>query len=117
MKIKDIEKNLKDAKFCHLTEKDLIVYLDRKLDKTLQTLAESHLQLCLICGRRLQLFEEERAALENYEVPPDEIALMRHILLQINVQSYKASKPELSIRIEKCKIGEKPEKKLVSTWT
>jgi hypothetical protein len=105
MNIKNIEKTLKDAKFCHLTEENLIAYRDQKLDTTLQTLAESHLQLCLICQKRLQLFEEERAALENYEVPPDEIALIRHVLQQTNVQSHKASKSELSTNDKKIKTG------------
>ena len=76
MKIEDLEKVLRNAKFLHLADDVLISYRDDELDEISRRQADAHLDLCLICERRLLLFREERAALDgSYENRPEDIAL------------------------------------------
>src|ERR1051325_11311089 len=71
MKIDDLERALKNAKYLHLADSLLISYRDQELDEISRRQADAHLELCLICERRLSLFREEAASLHDpYEVPP-----------------------------------------------
>jgi hypothetical protein len=82
MKVDDMEKRLRDAKFRHMTEDELNYYRDQKLDLISQAWADAHLQMCLICEQRLELLEEENSILNNREVTADDVALVRRVLQQ-----------------------------------
>jgi len=90
MEIKDLEKVLKNAKFQHLTDDTLISYRDEQLDGIKRKQAANHLQLCLLCTRRLVLFQGERAALDDPEdVTADEYALISRVLQEKGPQPSK----------------------------
>lgn len=80
MKIKGIEKALRSAKFNHLTEDMLVSYQDQKLNEIYQTQAEAHLDICLICERRLLLLRQERATGDKGEISVEEMALVKRTL-------------------------------------
>jgi len=84
MKINDLERALRDAKFHHLTDDVLVSYRDQQLDAISRTQAQLHLDLCLICERRLLLLQKEQAALETYKASAEEIALAKSVLQQIS---------------------------------
>jgi hypothetical protein len=62
MKLDDVKKALKNAKYIHLTDDTLISYRDQILDEISRSQVDAHLDLCLICKRRLSVFQEEYAA-------------------------------------------------------
>ena len=76
----DMEKELMEAKFHHLTEDELDLYIDQLLDNISRARAEAHLQICRICKGQLQVLREESAALERREVSASDIALAKRIL-------------------------------------
>jgi hypothetical protein len=86
MKVDDMEKRLRNAKFRHLTEDELNYYHDQKLDIIGQAWADAHLQVCLICEQRLELLKEENSILNNREVTADDVALVRRIMQQTGRQ-------------------------------
>jgi hypothetical protein len=71
---KDIGQLLESAKFKHLSETMLVSYRDNKLDKIQHALAESHLQRCLICQRRLTFLKNEAEAVANYVLTDEDRA-------------------------------------------
>jgi hypothetical protein len=80
MKLDNLEKQLRAAKFSHLTEDELDYYRDQKLDTVSQARADAHLKLCLICERRLQLLNEESAASYNQDISTEDIALVKRVM-------------------------------------
>jgi hypothetical protein len=83
MKTEDLEKALKEAKYHHLKDDVLISYRDQQLDAISRTKAEAHLNLCLICERRLLLFQGERAAMDNYEPTAEDRVAAKQALRQV----------------------------------
>ena len=83
MELKDIEQLLKNAKFKHLSEEALASYRDSELDELGLALADAHLELCVICERRLDFLREEAEALENYEITEKDRALIRETIRQL----------------------------------
>jgi hypothetical protein len=63
----DSEQLLEDARFKHLSETTLISYKNDQLDEMALALADAHLNLCLVCERRLDFLKAEAAALASYE--------------------------------------------------
>lgn len=63
MDTQDIEQLLKNAKYAHLSEATLLSYRDSQLDEIGVVLADAHLNLCLVCDRRLDFLREEAAVL------------------------------------------------------
>jgi len=95
MKIDDLETALKNAKFLHLTDDLLISYRDQKLDELSRRRADAHLELCLICERRLLLFQEERTELSRQDETTDEdIDLVKSVLQLANGEDSSTSKSE-----------------------
>lgn len=80
MKQSELEQRLKGAKFYHLTEDELLAYRDQELDDVGLARAEAHLKLCLICEEGLALLREELVALENVEITPDDVALVKRVV-------------------------------------
>src|SRR5262249_39347908 len=65
MDIEDVENGLRNAKFLHLVDDVLISYRDNLLDAIARKQVDAHLELCLLCERRLEFFQQERDALDN----------------------------------------------------
>ncbi|SRR6266404_2519709 len=82
MQQSDLEEELRKAKFDHLTAGELVAYRDKKLDKFGLTRAEAHLKLCLICEESVELLRGELSALENQEITPEQVAVVRRVMEQ-----------------------------------
>ncbi len=93
MKTEDLERALRDAKFHHLVDDVLISYRDQKLDGISRRQAEAHLDLCLICERRLLLLQEELLALDDQDMHPEEAALVERVLNQMRIGQSSTSEP------------------------
>lgn len=81
----DVEKQLRAAKFSHLTEEELNSYHDQKLDTVGQARADAHLKLCLICEHRLGLLKES-AASDNREITAEDVELVRRVMQRVGLQ-------------------------------
>ncbi len=79
MKIGDIEKTLKAAKFSHLTEA-MFFYQNQQLNEICRIQIEAHLRLCLICERRRLLLQEEHIAIDKGKITDEEMALVKQVL-------------------------------------
>ena len=76
MKRNDLENELRNLKFIHLTESELIAYCDDDRDQIRRARMEAHLKQCFICERQLQLLREESAALRERQITDEDIALV-----------------------------------------
>ncbi|HEX5736206.1 MAG TPA: hypothetical protein VF131_25480 [Blastocatellia bacterium] len=101
MKIDDVKKALENAKYVHLTDGVLTSYRDQLLDQISRRQADAHLKLCLICVRRLSVFQEERAAVYGGDggKPSAGIALREHFAeyLRQAVENWKACFAQLRL--------------------
>jgi hypothetical protein len=79
----DLENELRNLKFTHLTENELAAYCDQELDQIGRARAESHLKRCFICARQLELLREERAALSNRVRTAEDVAFVERLIQQI----------------------------------
>ena len=94
MKRDDVKMALRKAKFQHLTEDELDSYQEQTLDEIGRARAEAHLNLCLVCEKRLALLKEERAVLGDREVTTEDIALVRRVMKQMELERQPSgSKP------------------------
>jgi hypothetical protein len=82
MKTNDLENELRNLKFTHLTESELALYEGKELDEVSRTRVEAHLNQCFICKRQLELLREENEALNNYVVTPDDITFVEGVMAQ-----------------------------------
>src|ERR1700754_781282 len=80
MKIENIEKALKAGRYIHLKDDVLVSYRDQQLDAFSRCAAEAHLSLCIICKRRLHLFQEELAAMDNNDFDTEDRIAARRLL-------------------------------------
>ena len=101
MKIDDVKKALENAKYVHLTDGVLTSYRDRVLDQISRRQADAHLKLCLVCVRRLSVFQQERAAVYGGGdgKPSAGIALRDHFAecLRQAVENWKACFAQLKL--------------------
>jgi hypothetical protein len=82
MKLDDLEMELRNLKFQHLTEEELVSCYEERLDEVGQARALAHLKLCLICDRRLTLLKEETRAIETPDGTAGDVALARRMIQQ-----------------------------------
>lgn len=93
----NVEEKLKNAKFYHLTEGELIAYRDQELDEITLARAAAHLKLCIICERGLELLREELTTLEKMEITPHDVALVERVMQEARSRRpVDASLPEAS---------------------
>jgi hypothetical protein len=85
MKTEDLENELRNLKFIHLTETELAAYCDQKADPMARARMEAHLKQCFICARELELLQEERAVLSNRQVTADEAAFVERLMEQMGL--------------------------------
>lgn len=99
MKTDDLEKELRDLKFIHLSEAELAAYCDQKPEPMVRARMEAHLRQCFICARRLALLEEERAALNNHQVTADEVAFVERLMEQMESAQQPAADPPAAVSL------------------
>ena len=80
MKRKELENELRNLKFIHLTESDLVAYCDEDHDQIHRVRMEAHLKQCFICERQLELLRKESAALRNRQITDEDIALVDQMI-------------------------------------
>lgn len=80
MKTDDLENELRNLKFAHLTESELASYEDSQLDRIGSGRVEAHLKQCFICQRQLELLREENAALSHRVVTPGDVAFVERLM-------------------------------------
>ena len=83
MATNNLEDELRNLRFTHLTESELAAYSDQELDQTRRALAEAHLKQCFICERQLVLLREESEALENRATTAEDVALVERLMEQM----------------------------------
>ena len=76
MATNNLEDELRNLRFIHLTESELAAYSDKDLDQTRRALAEAHLKQCFICERQLVLLREESDALDNRATTAEDVAIV-----------------------------------------
>jgi hypothetical protein len=82
MKTNDLENELRNLKFMHLTESELAAYCDQQLDQIGRARVESHLKQCFICERQLELLREESEALSNRATTAEDVAFVERLMEQ-----------------------------------
>lgn len=82
MKTDDLENELRNLKFMHLTESEFIAYGDQELDQISRDRVEAHLKQCFICERQLELLREENAAISNRVTTADDEAFVERLMQQ-----------------------------------
>ena len=95
----DLENDLTNAKYRHLTKVEIGSYRDKKLDGITLALAEAHFKLCPVCERRLALISEPIVELNDeelrgVEITAADIALARRV---INKTRFDESSPASKI--------------------
>jgi hypothetical protein len=118
MKIDDLENELRNLKYTHLTESEMADYCDQVLDAVGRARAEAHLKQCFICERQLELLREESAALSNRVITPDDIVLVERGMEQIGLpQKPPGGKPlEIAQRVSmQERLGEYLQQ-MVANW-
>ncbi|HVG18675.1 MAG TPA: zf-HC2 domain-containing protein [Blastocatellia bacterium] len=83
MKTDDLENELRNLKFAHLTESEMVAYCDQELDQIGRARLEAHLKQCFTCERRLELIREEGAAISNRRATADEIGFVERLMEQV----------------------------------
>ena len=64
----------------------LLSYRDHQLDKINEALADAHLKLCIICGKRLTLLRENKAALEKPQITDHDVAFVRRVIQETGLR-------------------------------
>ncbi|HST19602.1 MAG TPA: hypothetical protein VLR90_00655 [Blastocatellia bacterium] len=97
MKRKNLENELRNLKFIHLSESDLVAYCDEESDQIRRVRMEAHLKQCFICERQLELLRKESAALKNRQITDEDIALVDQ-MIQLAQKSAVAETKEASLQ-------------------
>lgn len=82
MKTDDLENELRNLRFTHLTEGELAAYCDEELDQIGLARLEAHVKQCFICERELELLRLENAALTSRVISDDDVAFVDRLLEQ-----------------------------------
>lgn len=97
MKTDDLENELRNLKFTHLTEAELAAYCDRELGQIGLARAEAHVKQCFICERQLELLREENAVLSQRVIAPEDVAFVERLMKQ---QGGLAEEPSIEMSAE-----------------
>jgi hypothetical protein len=81
----DLENELRNLKFRHLSESELTAYCGQELAPMRRVIVEAHLKQCFICERQLALLREEIAALSNPQITAEDVALVERLMEQMGV--------------------------------
>jgi hypothetical protein len=80
MKRKDMENELRNLRFTHLTESEMVDYCDEGRDQIRRASMEAHLKQCFICERQLEMLREESTALRNRHITDEDVALVDRLI-------------------------------------
>jgi hypothetical protein len=83
MKTNDLENELKNLRFVHLTESELIAYCDQEPDQISRARMEAHLKHCFICERQLEMLREESEAISHRQISAEDVALVERLMEQM----------------------------------
>lgn len=86
MKIDDLENELRDLKFMHLSASELAAYDDQPRDQIGRARMEAHLKQCFICARQLELLREENEALSQHRPTANDEAFVERMLEQTRLR-------------------------------
>lgn len=82
MKTDDLENELRNLKFAHVTESELVSYCDHELDQIGCARVEAHVKQCFICERRIELLQEENAVLSQRVITAEDMAFVDRLMEQ-----------------------------------
>jgi hypothetical protein len=117
MKTNDLENELKNLRFVHLTESELIAYRDQEPDQISRARMEAHLKHCFICERQLEMLREESAAISHRQISAEDVALVERLMEQMGpVGNPSAIRPaEIVKRISLQELAEYL-RRMVARW-
>jgi putative zinc finger protein len=83
MSTNNLEDELRNLRFAHLTEAELAAYCDQELDPMNRARVEAHVKECFRCEKELALLLEESAALSNQQNSAEDVALVERLMEQM----------------------------------
>jgi hypothetical protein len=116
MKTNDLENELRNLKFRHLTENEMTAYCNQGLDRSHHIRVQAHLKQCFLCERQLELLREERAALANRQTSAEDVAFVERLIEQL------AQKPDADNTTQRAQVAPLRERltealrQLVANW-
>jgi len=114
----DMENQLRNLKNVHLTEEEIIAYLDQELDHLRRARVEAHVKECFRCERELMLLREESQALSDHKITADDIKLVERIMEQMGVEDGpspdRVAEPDKKISLRE--LFAESLRQLVSVW-
>lgn len=88
----NLESELRNLKFTHLTESELDAYCDQELDQIGRARVEAHVKQCFICERHLALLLEESLALSNRVTSAENLTFVERLLEQTGLEQNPSTK-------------------------
>lgn len=88
----NLENELRNLKFIHLTESEIEDYCDQELDPMRRARVEAHVKECFRCERKLAGLLAESAALDNRATTAEDVAIVERLMDQMEL----APKPSAS---------------------
>lgn len=88
MNTDDLENELRNLKYVHLTESEMTAYRDEELDQMRRARVEAHLKQCFICARYLEQLREEGEALRTRNITAEERAFVDRVLEPMSVSHH-----------------------------
>lgn len=76
----NLEDDLRNLKFAHLTRDELDAYCDDSLDALTRARVEEHAKQCSACSSKLSLLMEEGAALNQRETSGDDLTMAERLI-------------------------------------
>ena len=98
MKTDDLENELRNLKFTHVTESELASYCDQELDQIGRDRVEAHVKQCFICERRIELQREEIAALGQRVITAEDVAFVDRLMEQTGLTPEPSARDLESVR-------------------
>jgi len=98
MKADNLENELQNLRFMHLTEAELAAYCDQESDAFTSARVEAHLKQCFVCERQLELLQEESAALDNPKLTAEDIAFVERLMEQVPDERFRERGGEIPVR-------------------
>ena len=83
MSTNNLEDELRNLKFAHLTDAELAAYCDQELDPMRRARVEAHVKECFRCEKELALLLEESAALSHRQISAEDVALVGRLMEQM----------------------------------
>src|SRR5947208_1311226 len=78
----NLEDELRNLRFIHLSESERVAYCDQELDPMRRARVEAHVKECFRCEKELALLLEERAALSHRQISAEDVALVERVMEQ-----------------------------------